>query len=155
MILHACQNSQLALHADASGVGVFYHLAGQLHVLVKFQGRSVDHDGSVSAVDGRLAGVEITAVVQVEHHRDGGVLPVLSHRVGDELRPPLLVLQGGVFKVHAAAHEAVGQIGPLQHSRGAEHLVNLDHRLGLGHRVYVEGALAVTVVQRRVNNRFQ
>ena len=113
VVLHPRQYAQLPLHADAPGVGVLHHLPGELHVLVKRQGRSVDHDGGVAPRDGGHTGVHVFAVVQVEGHRDGAGLGVLLHRVGDVQSALLLVLQGALGKVHPAAHEGVGQIRPL------------------------------------------
>ena len=84
-------------------------------------------------------------MVQVEGHRDGTGLGVLLHRVGNVQRALLLVLQGALGKVGAAAHEGVGQVRALEDGGGTEHLVNLDHRLGLAHRVDVEGSLGVVV----------
>ena len=155
VVLHAGQHAQLALHGHATGVGVLDHLAGQLHVLVKGQGGAVDHDGGVAPLDGGHAGVEVLAVVQVEHHGDGAVRRELLHRLGDVAGPLLLVLQGAILEVHPAAHEGVGQVGPLQDGGGAEHLVDGDDGLGLGHRVDVEGPLGVAVFHSGVQHGTQ
>ena len=63
VVLLAAQHPQLALHADAPGVGVLHHLPGQLDVLLQGQGGAVDHDGGIAAVNGGHAGVEVLAVV--------------------------------------------------------------------------------------------
>ena len=155
VVLHAGQHAQLALHGHAAGVGVLDHLAGELHILLKGEGGAVDHHGGVPPLDGGHAGVEVLAVIQVEHHGDGAVLGELLHRLGDVAGPLLLVLQGAVCKVHPAAHEGVGQVGPLQNGRGAEHLVYGDDRLGLGHGVDVEGPLGIAIFHGGVQNRTQ
>ena len=146
MILLAAEHAQLALDADAQGVSVLDDLAGQLYVLLQGQGRAVYHDGGVAAVDGRDAAVEVTAVVEVQHHGDGTVLAVLLYGVGYAARADLLVLQRAVGEVHAAAHEGVGEVGALQYGGAAEGLVHLDDGLGLSHGVDVERALRVVVL---------
>ena len=155
MVLHTGQHAQLSLHRNAPLVGVFYHLAGELDVLFKGQGRAVDHHAGVAAGNGCLAGVEVPAVVQMQSHGDGAVLTVFLHRIADVLRAHLFVLQGGVHEIGTPAHKAVGQVRALQNGGAAEHLVHLDGGLGLGHGVHVERALGVVFFFSGFQNRAQ
>ena len=145
VVLLAAQHTQLALHADAAGVGVLDHFPGQLDVLLQGQGGAVDHHGGVAAVNGGHAGVKVLAVVQVEHDGDGGALAVLLHRVGDVAGPLLLVLQRAVLEIHTASHKRVCQVRALQDGGGAEGLVHFNDSLGLCHGVDIERPLSIIV----------
>ena len=154
MVLHSRQDAQLALHGDAPLVGVLDHLAGQLHVLVKGERGSVDHNGGVPPLNGGDAGVQILAVVQMQGNGNGGVHGVLFHGVGDVQRALFLVLQRPLGEVGAPAHEGVGQIRPLQNGGGTEHLMDLNHRLGLTDRVDVKGSLGIVILLGSIQDRF-
>ena len=153
MVLHAGQNAQLTLNGNAAGVGQLDHLAGQLDIFLKRQRRTIDHNGSISAVHSSHAGINILAMVQVEGHGNGAVLGILLNSVCNVIGAYLLILQGAVGKICTASHEGIGQIRTLNDCGGAEHLMNLDHRLGLGHSVYIKSPLGVIVLLGCFQNR--
>ena len=72
LVLDAGQRAQLRLHHNAVVVGVLHHLAGDLDILGKGLGGRVDHDGGKAAVDAGLAGLEVGAVIQMQHDGDIG-----------------------------------------------------------------------------------
>ena len=61
--------------------------------------------------------------------------------MGMEASAPALVLHGSVHKVGPAAHKGVGQISALEDGCGAEELVDINDRLGLGRSVHIESAV--------------
>ena len=107
MIFHAGQNAQLSLYTDASRMCIFYHFSRQIHVLVKWQGGTVDHNRGVAALDRRHTGIEITAVIQVQDDGNIRICPIFLYGVRDILCADLLVFQCRIHKVGTAAHKAV------------------------------------------------
>ena len=59
LILNAGQSAQLGLDHNAVIVGILHDLLGDLDVLGKGLGGSVDHDGGEAAVNAALAGLEV------------------------------------------------------------------------------------------------
>ena len=85
-------------------------------------------------------------MVQMQRNRDPAVLAVLLDSVGNVVGADLLVFQSTVCEIGTAAHEGVGQIRALNDGGGAEHFVDFDDGLGLGHGVDVERALCVVIL---------
>ena len=71
VVLHARQLAELGLDDYAAFVRVLDDFFRQGDIFLPGLGRSVDHYGGKSAVDGRLADFEIGAVVEV--HDDGNI----------------------------------------------------------------------------------
>ena len=70
-ILDTSQSSKLCLYHNASLMGILYDFLRQLDVGLEIVMRTVDHNGSKSAVDTGFADLEISAVIQMK--RDGKV----------------------------------------------------------------------------------
>ena len=85
-------------------------------------------------------------MVQMQRHRDGAVLGVLLDGLRNVVGTDLLVFQGAIGEVRAAAHKGVGQVRALDDGGGTEHLVNLNDGLGLSHSIDIESALGVVIL---------
>ena len=155
MVLHPGQHSQLPFHADASCMRVFHHLPGQLHIFIKGKGRPVYHHRGISPCYGGRTGVKIPSMVQMKDNGYGAVLPIFFHGPGNIFSALFLILQGCVHKVASSPHKTICQVGPLQYGSGAEHLMDLDGSLCLGHRVDVESALGKSMFNRSLHERPQ
>jgi len=155
MILHTGQNSQLSFYADASGMSVFYDLSGQLHIFIKGKGGAVDHDRGIASLYGCHAGVKVSAVIQMEHHRNGCCLSIFFYCAGNISGSDLLILQSSVDKIRISSHKAICQIRPLQDSCRAEHFMNLYDCLCLSNRIYVKCSLAEAVFHGSLQKRPQ
>ena len=70
IILNARQRAELSLDHYAVCVCVLDNLLGLCDVVLEAVAREVNHDRSKAAVNAVLAGCEVRAVIQVEHHRD-------------------------------------------------------------------------------------
>ena len=70
MIFHAGQNAQLSLYADASRMCIFYHFSRQIHVLVKWQGGTVDHNRCVTSFHCLDCKFKAIALIQMQAYRD-------------------------------------------------------------------------------------
>ena len=75
-VLLPAQPAQLGLHCGAVrvGSGHLHHPAGEGDVLLQGQLGAVDHEGGVAVRRGLGAEVEAVSVVQMEGHRDCGLL---------------------------------------------------------------------------------
>jgi len=72
LVLDTGQGAQLGFHHNTVVVGILHHLLGDLDILSEGLGGCVDHHGGKAAVDAALAGLEIGAVIQMQHDGDVG-----------------------------------------------------------------------------------
>ena len=131
IILDAGQSAQLGLHDDAVVVGVLHDLAGDLDVLGKGLGGSVDHNGGKAAVDAGLAGLKVGAVIQVQGDGDIGALD-----------------DGGLHQLHQVGVVGIGPgaLGDLEDQRGVDLAGRLGDTLDNLHIIDVEGADSIPAV---------
>ncbi len=85
-VFNAGQGAEFSFNHNAVVMSIFDNLTGQGDVLFIGLGRSVDHNGSETAVDAALAELEAVAMVQMQGDRDFGVFDHSSlnqlHQVG-------------------------------------------------------------------------
>ena len=125
IVLDAGQGTQFGFHHDTVVMGVLHHLAGDLDILGEGLGGGVDHHRGEAAVDAALAGLEIGAVVQMQHDGDVGAA---GHSGFHQLH------QIGVIGVGA------GALADLQDDGSVLLLAGLGDALHDLHIVDVEGA---------------
>ena len=130
-VLYAGQRAQLGLYHHAMVMGVLHHLAGDLNVLRKRLGGSVDHYGGETAVDAGLAGFKAVAVIQVQRDGDLGALN-----------------DGSLHQLHQIGVVGVspGALGHLQDDGSLLLPAGLSDGLDDLHVVDVESADGVTAV---------
>ena len=114
-------------------MGILYDLAGQLDIILKAVSRALDHNRGEAAVDAALAGLEIGAVIKVQH--DGDLRAFDDGRL-DQLE------QVGVVGIGA------GALGDLQDDRGLFLAAGLGDALNDLHVVDVESADGIAAVIR-------
>ena len=137
-VFDAAQAADLAFHRDALGMRQAHHFAGGLDVIFEARGRlavrhqrAIHHHAGETHVDGRLAGLDAVAVIQVQNRGDLGI----------DL--------GG--RQHQVIQEAILRIGARPAARLHDHrrlglASGLHDRLDLFHVVDVESAHAVTAL---------
>ena len=128
VVLDARQFSKFRFHHDAVIVRVFDDFLRNRDVFFPGLRGSVDHDGSEAAVDGRLADLEIRAVVEV--HDEGNIRRF--HRGLNEMSE---IYGVGVFS---------GACGNLQDNGRLAFVRRFDDGLDHFHVVDVESADGIT-----------
>ena len=68
-ILDTSQSSKLCLYNDTSLMRILHDFLGQFDVGLEVMMRTIDHNGSKSAVDTGLADLEISTMVQMKSDR--------------------------------------------------------------------------------------
>ena len=131
LVFNAGEGAELCFDDDAVVMRVLDNLLGDLDVLGKGLGGSVDHDGGKAAVDASLAGLKVGTMVQMQNDGDLGALNDSRLDELDEV---------GVVCIGARA------LGNLQNHRRMLFLARLGDALDNFHVVDVESADGVAAV---------
>ena len=143
IILYPCKYTKLAFNRYSSFVGILYHLSGKLHIFLVRKAAAIYHNTGVSPVYGSLAGIKVIAVVKVEYNRNLAVFSVFSNRISYVLSTFFLVFERAFWKINAAAHKAIGEIGSLNNGRASKLFVYLDKSLYLCYGIGIKCTLSV------------
>ena len=122
--------AELGLYHNTVGVGILNYLAGDLDVLFKGLGGSIDHNGGKTAVNAALAGLKAVAMVQMQSDGQTGLDHSSLNKLGEV----------GVIGIGA------GAAGNLKDQGGAEVLSGLGDALDDLHVVDVESTDGVAAV---------
>ena len=128
LILDAGERAKLGLDHDAMVVRVFDDLLRDLDVFGKGLGGGVDHHGGEAAVDAGLAGLEVRAVVKVQH--DGDIGAALDRRF-DELDKVGVVRVGAGALADLKDHGSVLFLACLGDALHDLHIVDVERADGV------------------------
>ena len=137
-VFNAAQAADFTFHGHALGMRQLHHFARRLHVVFEAgrrlpigHQRAIHHDAGEPHVDGRLAGFDRVAVIQMQYGRDFRIeFRGRQHQVMEE----------AVLRVGARAAAGLHDHGRLGFPS------RFHDRLDLLHVVYVEGANAVAAL---------
>ena len=91
-------------------------------------------------------------MVQMKCHRNRRVNRIFLYSCSYVPGTDLLVLKCGIHEISSSTHESVGKVSSLKDGCASEHLMDLNHGLGLCYCIHIECTLCVVVLVSCVKN---